>query len=234
MAALEASLPPLRIGLIDAGPAWAQLGRAQRETVVDAGRILEGSGHRIELLPASAWEEALVLSGRFFEDVICAALAGLAEALDPAPTGDDFEPMTWAAIARGRRLDASRLVIGAQVTARVSHFLAQRFEQYHSILMPMLSGPPPRLRALPTDGDDIAGHFSRMAALAPYATLANATGLPAISVPHGRDHEGLPLAIQILGPLGSDVRLLQLARLFERFAPWSFPFQHPPATDDRG
>jgi amidase len=34
----------------------------------------------------------------------------------------------------------------------------------------------------------------------PYAMLANAAGLPAISVPQGLDTAGLPLAIQIVGP----------------------------------
>jgi Asp-tRNA(Asn)/Glu-tRNA(Gln) amidotransferase A subunit family amidase len=48
--------------------------------------------------------------------------------------------------------------------------------------------------------------------------------LPAISVPQGLDTAGLPLAIQIVSPIGRDILLLQLARFFEHRAPWSFPF----------
>jgi amidase len=66
-----------------------------------------------------------------------------------------------------------------------------------------------------------------MAAFAPYATLPNVTGVPAISVPHGRDGDGMPLAVQFIGPLGADGLLLRLARLCERAAFWSFPL---PAT----
>ena len=95
------------------------------------------------------------------------------------------------------------------------------------ILTPMLADAPPLLGAFATDGDDIDGHFARMAALAPYGLLANAAGMPAIAVPRGLDRAGLPLAVQFIGPLGGDVLLLQLARLFERAEPWPFPFLQP-------
>jgi Asp-tRNA(Asn)/Glu-tRNA(Gln) amidotransferase A subunit family amidase len=52
--------------------------------------------------------------------------------------------------------------------------------------------------------------------------------LPAISVPQGLDTAGLPLAIQIVGPIGSDILMLQLARFFERSAPWPFPLHRLP------
>ena len=132
--------------------------------------------------------------------------------------------MTWAAIERGRRLTAASLAATTRDAARVSYSLARRFEQFDAIITPMLADAPPHVGALPTDDDDIDGHFARMSALAPYVVLANAAGLPAISVPQGLDTAGLPLAIQIVSPIGSDILLLQLARFFERRAPWSFPF----------
>jgi amidase len=102
--------------------------------------------------------------------------------------------------------------------------MARHFQAVDVILTPMLADAPPMLGALPTDDDDIDAHFARMAALAPFASLANAAGVPAISVPRGLDRSGLPLAVQFIGPLGGDVLLLRLARFFERIAPWSFPF----------
>lgn len=41
-------------------------------------------------------------------------------------------------------------------------------------------------------------------------SLANFAGLPALSLPMGRTPEGLPLGLQILGPVGSDLQLLAL------------------------
>jgi amidase len=221
---LNLPLPALRIGVVLAGPDWAPIADEQSAAVREAARLLEAEGHILEPMPASTFEPRLLVAKQFFEEVICANLAALADELDPAPAGDDFEPMTWAAIDRGRRLAAASLIIGAREAARAAHFLALEFDQYDAIVTPLLSGPPPSVGALPTDNNDISGHFSRMAALAPYATIVNATGLPAISVPHGRDRVGLPLSIQVIGPTGSDILLLQMARFFEAAAPWSFPF----------
>jgi Asp-tRNA(Asn)/Glu-tRNA(Gln) amidotransferase A subunit family amidase len=102
--------------------------------------------------------------------------------------------------------------------------LAQRFLTVDVILTPMLADAPPLLGSWATDGSDIDRHLARMAALAPYGLLANAAGVPAISVPRGLDRAGLPLAVQFIGPLGGDVLLLQLARFLERAEPWPSPF----------
>jgi hypothetical protein len=53
-------------------------------------------------------EPHLLAAGRFFEQAICAGLASLAEELNPPSSREDFEPMTWAAIERGRRLIRGR------------------------------------------------------------------------------------------------------------------------------
>jgi amidase len=225
LAALDQRLPPLRIGFVATGPTGSPITEERSKAVAAAGSLLEAAGHSVEELSPIELEPHLLAAERFFEQAICAGLANLAEELNPPPSREDFEPMTWAAIERGRRLTAASLAAAIRDAARVSYALAQYFEKFDAIITPMLAGPPPVVGALPTDGNDIDRHFARMSALAPYATLANAAGLPAISVPHGLDAAGLPLAIQILGPIGGDVLLLQLARFFERSAPWSFPFR---------
>lgn len=225
LAWLDRPLSPLRIGLVEAGPASSPITEERSAAVAAAARLLEAAGHGIELLLSTELEPHLLVAEQFLEQVICAALASLAEELNPPPAREDFEPMTWAAIERGRRLTAASLAAATRDAARVSYALAQCFEQFDAFITPMLADAPPLVGALPTDGDDIDRHFANMSAIAPYAALANAAGLPAISVPHGLDIAGLPLAIQIVGPIGSDILLLQLARFFERSAPWSFPFQ---------
>jgi amidase len=225
--ALDQALSPLRVGMIDESPADAPVTRERREVVTAAARLLERLGHRIEPIAAAALDCEREVSFRFFIDTICASLAALANDLDPAPASDDFEPMTRAAIASGQRLGAARLATAAREGARVAYSLAQHFLKVDVILTPMLAHAPPLLGSFATDGDDIERHFARMTALAPYGLLANATGVPAISVPMGLDRTGLPLAVQFIGPLGSDVLLLQLAHIFERAAPWPFPFMRP-------
>ncbi len=60
------------------------------------------------------------------------------------------------------------------------------------------------------------------------ATPWNLTGSPALSVPAGLDDGGLPIGLQIVGPLWSEMRLIEIARELERAG--VLPgFQPPPA-----
>ena len=54
----------------------------------------------------------------------------------------------------------------------------------------------------------------------PYTQLANLTGRPAISVPLHWTGTGLPLGVQLVGRLGADGLLLQLAAQLEEAQPW--------------
>jgi len=52
---------------------------------------------------------------------------------------------------------------------------------------------------------------------------ANHAGIPGISLPAGLDPDGLPIAIQLLGPDYSEDRLLRISRTYEmatQDAPW--------------
>jgi amidase len=55
---------------------------------------------------------------------------------------------------------------------------------------------------------------------APYAAPWNVAGLPAIVVPVGLRPDGLPLAVQIVGPPDSELLLLSIAGQLEVANPW--------------
>ncbi len=97
------------------------------------------------------------------------------------------------------------------------------FESCDIVAMPTLSRA-----ALPIDQD----FFGRIeidgtpvenirASWYPYTMPFNLTGNPAISLPAGFDRDGMPVAIQLVGPMGSDARLLQVAAAFEQAQPWA-------------
>jgi aspartyl-tRNA(Asn)/glutamyl-tRNA(Gln) amidotransferase subunit A len=44
---------------------------------------------------------------------------------------------------------------------------------------------------------------------------ANLAGIPAISVPCGFDHEGLPIGLQLMAPALEEAKLLQVAHQYE-------------------
>ncbi|HEX5542114.1 MAG TPA: amidase family protein [Micromonospora sp.] len=87
------------------------------------------------------------------------------------------------------------------------------------LLTPALAGRPPKAA-----GWASRSWLSNMVAnirYAPYAAPWNIAGLPALVVPVGVRPDGLPLAVQIVGPPGSELLLLAVAGQFELAAPWS-------------
>ena len=58
---------------------------------------------------------------------------------------------------------------------------------------------------------------------------ANLTGMPACAIPMGIGDEGLPLSLQILGPVGSDYEVLRVAEEIERLIGWDNNIVTPPA-----
>jgi aspartyl-tRNA(Asn)/glutamyl-tRNA(Gln) amidotransferase subunit A len=55
-------------------------------------------------------------------------------------------------------------------------------------------------------------------AYARLTVLASASGHPALSVPAGRDHQGLPIGAQLIGPRRTETTLCLLGSVIERHA----------------
>lgn len=68
------------------------------------------------------------------------------------------------------------------------------------------------------------------ASQADFTGLANIAGLPALSIPAGWSDEGLPVGVQLVGPAGSELRLIALARTIDA----TLRAYRPPAHFHRG
>ncbi|EQD36715.1 Amidase signature enzyme, partial [mine drainage metagenome] len=55
---------------------------------------------------------------------------------------------------------------------------------------------------------------SEPANAADLTSFASLSGCPAVSIPMGTLQDGLPAGLQLVGPPGSDLRLLELAEVF--------------------
>jgi amidase len=86
------------------------------------------------------------------------------------------------------------------------------------LLTPALAATPP-----PADGHVGARWHRNMLTnvrYAPYTAPWNLAGLPAIVVPVGMRPDGLPVAVQLVGPPDSELLLLAVAGQFEMRNPW--------------
>ena len=132
----------------------------------------------------------------------------LARLVDPSAT----ELRTRAVAAVGRRLGPRLLTrarrLGDEVAARPLPAGAQ------VLLTPVLGGQPLRVGALTG-----LGTLLRSGRAVPFTPPWNVAGMPAMSVPVGRDADGLPLAVQIVAARGEDLLLLRLAAQLEDGAP---------------
>ena len=73
-----------------------------------------------------------------------------------------------------------------------------------------------RVLILPTAPQVAFAHTARAPASQPLFTgLANVAGCPALACPAGRDDDGLPVGIQLVGPPGTEPALIALARRLE-------------------
>lgn len=95
------------------------------------------------------------------------------------------------------------------------------FETVDILLTPTLAKPPVELGLLDLDTDDPSVFGREFQDFCPYASLANISGCPAISIPLGTSHDGLPIGVMAMAPFGDELTLLQLAAELEAAAPWA-------------
>jgi amidase len=100
------------------------------------------------------------------------------------------------------------------------------FEGVDVLVTPIVSGPP--LAARPWHERGFVANITANTRWAPWAAAWNFAGLPALVLPAGPGRDGMPTAVQIVGPTGSERRLLWLAGELERRLPWR---RHAPVFD---
>lgn len=112
-------------------------------------------------------------------------------------------------------LSAQDLWEGMFERTRLFHQVQGWFERFDVLVTPTLART-----ALPIDHDffepiEIDGRLTDTPRRAwyPYTIPFNATGHPALSIPCGKDPDGLPIGLQLVGRIGSDAGLLRIGAL---------------------
>jgi Asp-tRNA(Asn)/Glu-tRNA(Gln) amidotransferase A subunit family amidase len=118
-----------------------------------------------------------------------------------------------------RTLDPLAHVEAAIAARAFRHRIDRLFDTIDVLICPSWPFPATRLRG---DERDIAMQGVEGANplyAARFTCLWNLAATPAISLPWGFNADGLPLAIQLVGRVGSDESLLSVAARLEREAP---------------
>jgi amidase len=146
-----------------------------------------------------------------------------AEALHLDPAAMQPRSRTHARLGRWvRRAGLVRPRTAEAFRGRMAGF----FADVDVLLTPVVTGPP--LPARPWHERGFLANVSANARWAPWTSAWNLAGLPALVLPAGPGRQGLPSSVQLVGPAGSETRLLWLAGELERRLPWR---RHAPVFD---
>jgi amidase len=214
---------PMRIALVlnpplDEVPLEPECERATR----DAATLLESLGHRIEEVKAP-WSGLNLLTDftrMFGPDVSMVTMIG-GRLARREPTEDDVEPLTWAMWQRANKQNAIGYLSVEGRLQTVARRIVTFFAAYDAVLTPALARRPVRIGEIHGRGPDAWENYQRSAFFTPYTSIVNVTGLPAIALPLYQGEDGLPLAVQVIGPPAREEVLLALATQLERALPWA-------------
>lgn len=194
-AAPRRGLQDLRMAIAVSLPGSAT-GTSGRQMVEQVAAGASNAGARVEpRLPDIDWDGL----DRLFGD-LAAAITGI---FSPgARLRDEQRTLAWYFEALDRR----------DRYARQWHAW---FEQVDALILPAAAAGAFRHREsganIEVDGNDVSYW-----AFARPLCFSNLAGLPSLVVPAGRDGEGLPVGVQIVGPRWSDLTLVRIARALER------------------
>jgi amidase len=215
---------PLRIGLTLDSP-WSTTFPFTPEpealAALQAGlKMLEHAGHAVS--------EADIRYDNRYPDAFTTAWTAAVGTARISPHREALlAPLTRTFRRRAQQRSALKL---NEALAFLRQFERDTITQYGSwdlMLMPALAQTPRPVGWFTgaTHGDepwpaaewpgDADGDYRRQCEFAPWSSMVNVCGLPAITIPvywtDGRPAHGLPMGIQLVGPVGSEMLLLQVA-----------------------
>jgi amidase len=239
----------LRVAFSTASPVGREVHPQCVEAVQRAAALLEGLGHSVEEATPAVDGRALGVSYIVMNcGEVAADLARLRATLGARRVRRDVELITRTLGLLGRAISAGEFVGALREWDRAGRAMATFFDTYDLYLTPTLAVPPVKvgelapkpaeraavavMNALHAGGPlKAAGVVQKMGidnlAATPFTTLANATGLPAASLPLHWSPDGLPIGVQLVAPFGDEGRLFRVAGQLERAQPW---FDRRPAV----
>ncbi len=133
----------------------------------------------------------------------------------PARIYDQYKPTLKENIASGGRLTVDQIAEANLTRSRLYDVMRRFLSRYDVLACPVtgIAPLPVEIEYPPVvDGVESRDYLDWLG----FSFLATVCGLPALSLPVGRDARGLPVGLQLIGPPRGEARLLQIARRLEQ------------------
>ncbi|MGA8789976.1 MAG: amidase [Paenarthrobacter sp.] len=214
---------PLRIGLSLDSP-WAgiypfQIEQEASDALSLGIRLLEKAGH-------SVTEAEIRYDNRYPEAFTTAWTAGVGGARVAPQREALLTPLTRTFRRRAQQRSTLKVNEALGFLRQFEHDTIAQYSDWDLMLMPTLAQTPRPIGWFTGGGHsgelwpsewagDADEDYKRQCEYAPWSSMVNVCGLPAISIPVHRTQGGLPMGIQLIGRPGSELVLLQLAAALE-------------------
>ncbi|HUO36730.1 MAG TPA: amidase family protein, partial [Mycobacterium sp.] len=156
---------------------------------------------------------------RLSSDFLARSASGLLDWADRVGDGATLEPRTLANIRLGRVTSKNALRRARRAEAAAERRIGKIFDTVDVVLTPTTPQPPALAHAF-----DHRGTLATDRAMIAGSSLCwpwNVVGWPAVNVPAGFTESGLPVGVQLMGPVNSEPLLVSLAAELEAVSGWA-------------
>ncbi|HEY6979553.1 amidase [Reyranella sp.] len=220
------SLPPdprdHTIGLEDGVRGWKiglSLDFGHVEADPEVRTLVAAAAGRFEQLGAHVEEVGPLIEPlqRAFEPLWIGSFATRLRQI-PSQLHGKLDPGFRAAAEKGLAITLADYARSYEARSRLARDMALWHQNYDLLLAPVTPTAAPTVDTLYNSET-----FPRWTKGAPYTLPFNLTGQPAASMPAGLTSAGLPVGIQIVGPVRADHLVLRAMRAYESRGDWTWP-----------
>jgi len=132
---------------------------------------------------------------------------------------NDFSDYGLKALEHGQEVTGADMSRAIYEVDRLSRRLEDFFDDFDLLLSPTMAVPafPIEQRPSVIGGREVEPFWGFL----PFTYPINMSGQTAASVPCGFSEDGMPIGLHIIGPRGSEAKVLQASAAFEQAQPWS-------------